>query len=70
MNPPFHEGRAARPDLGIAMIRQAAASLKHGGSLLMVANRGLPYEETLRQAFNRVSELEGDRSYRIFQASR
>jgi len=46
MNPPFHTGREARPQLGAAFIRAAAAMLKPSGQLLLVANRHLPYEPT------------------------
>ncbi|MBO3758497.1 class I SAM-dependent methyltransferase [Ciceribacter sp. L1K22] len=51
MNPPFHQGRAAEPGLGQAFIRTAAASLRPGGSLMLVANRGLPYEAVLAENF-------------------
>lgn len=46
-NPPFHEGRAARPELGQAFIAAAAGGLRRGGRLWLVANRNLPYERTL-----------------------
>ncbi|MCF3638993.1 class I SAM-dependent methyltransferase, partial [Rhizobium sp. TRM95111] len=51
MNPPFHESHAADHGLGAAMIRMAAKSLKIGGRLMLVANRGLPYEPVLKEAF-------------------
>jgi 16S rRNA (guanine1207-N2)-methyltransferase len=56
MNPPFHEGHAAEPGLGQAMIKTAAGALKQGGRLLMVANRGLPYEQTLSGLFRESGE--------------
>ncbi|MBF0374191.1 MAG: methyltransferase, partial [Alphaproteobacteria bacterium] len=46
-NPPFHEGRAARPELGQAFIAAAAEGLRRRGRLWLVANRNLPYERTL-----------------------
>lgn len=46
-NPPFHSGRATDVDLGRAFISSAAAALKRGGRLLLVANRQLPYEAVL-----------------------
>jgi len=64
-NPPFHTGRADRPELGQAFIRTAAAALKPGGSLFMVANRHLPYEDTLKAAFKSVSLLHEDRDYKV-----
>lgn len=57
MNPPFHEGHAADHGLGAAMIRMAAKSLKAGGRLLLVANRGLPYEPVLKEAFKDSGEV-------------
>ncbi len=50
-NPPFHVGRADRPDLGQAFIESAAGALRPGGALWMVANRHLPYESTLARYF-------------------
>src|SRR5690606_34707718 len=47
MNPPFHQGRAAEPAMGKAMIMAAFSGLKPGGRLIMVQNRGLPYARTL-----------------------
>jgi 16S rRNA (guanine1207-N2)-methyltransferase len=51
MNPPFHEGHAAEPSLGQAMIKTAAAALRGGGRVMLVANRGLPYEPVLAAHF-------------------
>ena len=57
MNPPFHEGHAAEPGLGQTMIKQAAAACKLGGRLLMVANRGLPYEPLVQSLFRESGEV-------------
>ncbi len=46
-NPPFHTGQAKDTDLGKAFLTTAAASLKRGGTLHLVANRQLPYEAHL-----------------------
>ena len=51
MNPPFHQGRAAEPEIGQAIIKAASSALKSGGRLFMVQNRGLPYDQTLRRVF-------------------
>jgi 16S rRNA (guanine1207-N2)-methyltransferase len=70
MNPPFHSGRAADPDLGRAFIAAAAAMLTPQGRLWLVANRHLPYEATLTQHFVEVTELTGDNRFKILQAAR
>lgn len=70
MNPPFHQGRAAEPAIGQAMIGAASSSLRPGGRLFMVQNRGLPYEQTLQANFSRVSEVRRDGAFRIIIAQR
>ena len=70
MNPPFHSGRAAEPALGQAFIANAARLLKPSGQLWMVANRHLPYETALAEAFASVVEAGGDNRFKILHASR
>src|SRR6478735_6816186 len=65
MNPPFHTGQATDVDLGRAFLKVAAASLKRGGKLLLVANRQLPYEaalETSGLAWRKIAE---DKVYKL-----
>jgi len=68
MNPPFHEAQAADPELGKAMIRAAAAALRNGGRLMLVANRGLPYEPVLAAEFKESGELCRNARFKILQA--
>ncbi|ESQ75093.1 class I SAM-dependent methyltransferase [Asticcacaulis sp. AC402] len=68
MNPPFHTGRADRNDLGQGFIRSAAGALNKGGVLWMVANRHLPYEETLKAAFKTVITITDTPYYKVFKA--
>ena len=70
MNPPFHHGRAAAPDIGRDLIRAAAKAVKPGGELWMVANRQLPYEETLAREFLRFSEVARDNMFKVLVARR
>ncbi|AGT08227.1 class I SAM-dependent methyltransferase [Paracoccus aminophilus] len=69
MNPPFHDGRAADPALGVGFIQAAARLLTGAGRLWMVANRHLPYETALRASFADVSELGGDNRFKILTAT-
>ena len=69
MNPPFHVSRAADPSLGVAFIRAAAAMLAPSGRLIMVANRHLPYEQTLATLFRQVGETAGDGGFKVLTAS-
>ncbi|MFZ1815476.1 MAG: class I SAM-dependent methyltransferase [Rhizobiaceae bacterium] len=70
MNPPFHFARAADPAIGIAFIQAASAALKPGGRLLVVANRNLPYEQTLTAGFRRMEKIEEGGGFKIFEAWR
>ncbi|RKF12922.1 class I SAM-dependent methyltransferase [Roseovarius spongiae] len=70
MNPPFHTGRSADPDLGRAFIKAAAGMLKPAGQLWMVANRHLPYERTLAGLFGEVVEVAGDTRFKVLNARR
>ena len=65
MNPPFHEGHAAEPSLGQSMIRAATSALKIGGRLLLVANRGLPYETVLASGFKAHGEICRNARYKV-----
>lgn len=70
MNPPFHQRRSAEPDMGQRMIRAAAAALKPGGRLHMVANRQLPYERTLGEAFSSHAEIARTGMFKVLSARR
>ncbi len=70
MNPPFHTGRAAEPQIGQAFVAAAARLLTGQGDLWMVANRHLPYETELKKRFAQVRELGGDARFKLFHAAR
>ena len=55
--------------MGQRMIRTASAALKPGGRLLMVANRQLPYEKTLAEAFSSYSEVARDGMFKVLVAT-
>ncbi|KIN74015.1 class I SAM-dependent methyltransferase [Sulfitobacter guttiformis] len=70
MNPPFHVGRAAEPQIGQAFVAAAARLLTPQGHLWMVANRHLPYEAELKTRFIQVDEIGSDARFKLFHASR
>ncbi len=68
MNPPFHDGGLEDKALGLAFIQQALRYLRAGGAVWLVANRHLPYEDTLATAFASFA-LQGERDgYKIYEA--
>lgn len=69
-NPPFHSTRAADPGLGRAFLDAAARALTPQGTLWLVANRHLPYESALAEAFIGVETLPGTSAFKIIRASR
>lgn len=69
MNPPFHMGRDADPQLGIAFLAAAARLLHPQGVLWLVANRHLPYDRALTTLFREVQEIGGDSAFRLIRAS-
>lgn len=70
MNPPFHSGREADPALGAAFIQAARRMLAPNGSLWLVANRHLPYDGVLSDAFLEHHEVAGTGAFRVIHASR
>lgn len=67
-NPPFHEGGDEDKTLGQAFITSAAASLRKGGLLWIVANRHLPYEAILGESFAKVRLVGEGGGYKVFEA--
>lgn len=67
-NPPFHDGGAEDQALGQVFIARAAAALRPGGTLHLVANAHLPYEAPLRAAFRTVTPVVTEGGYKLFEA--
>ncbi|WGH79762.1 class I SAM-dependent methyltransferase [Jannaschia ovalis] len=67
-NPPFHAVRKAEPEIGRGFIRAAARLLSPRGRFLLVANRHLPYEAALSEAFAETVALEDRDGYKVLQA--
>lgn len=67
-NPPFHTGRAADPNIGRGFIAAAFRLLRPSGSLWLVANRHLPYEQNLSAAFDTVEQIGSSSAFKVFRA--
>ena len=70
MNPPFHNFGKADPGIGIDFIKSAVRSLKAQGDCYVVANRHLPYEQTLNELFQNVGEVTKDNRFKVLYASK
>ena len=70
MNPPFHAGQATAVDLGRAFLKTAAAALKRGGKLYLVANRQLAYEAVLEASGLVWRNAGEDKTYKLLFAER
>jgi 16S rRNA (guanine1207-N2)-methyltransferase len=68
-NPPFHLGRRQMPIIAQQFIAAAPRALAPGGHFLLVANRFLPYERDMLEAFGNVQEVAGDRRYKVLFAA-
>ncbi len=68
-NPPFHVQRGVgRPDVGRRFIAVAAAALREGGRLWLVANRHLPYEAELAHNFASLRTVVQEHGFKIVEA--
>ena len=70
MNPPFHTGQTTDVDLGRAFLKSAAAALKRGANLLLVANRQLAYEGVLDSCGLAWRKIAEDKVYKILCAEK
>lgn len=68
-NPPFHAGKTVDTSMAGAFFHQARAALAPGGSLVLVANRFLPYERPLAAHFTRVEVVAQTSAYKVLKSS-
>ena len=64
-NPPFHISREANHKLGIFFIQKAQSVLKKNGTLWIVANKNLPYEETMKNCFKEIKSVVTNGGYKV-----
>ena len=67
-NPPFHQGHVVDDWIGRRLIAQCAARLCRGGELWLVANRHLPYGESLARGFASVEQMARNNKFIIYRA--
>lgn len=69
-NPPFHVDVEVDRLIALRFIEAARRLLRAGGRLYLVANRFLPYEPWLQEAFPHVEVAWEDRRYRVWRCTR
>jgi 16S rRNA (guanine1207-N2)-methyltransferase len=69
-NPAFHQGRDVNKSMAGEMIRQAPKLLLPSGRLVIVANRFLNYDKTMRDHFATVTRIAETNKYHILEAQR
>lgn len=69
-NPPFHTSERTDVTLGCQFIARAAEALKPGGTMLLVANRQLPYEAAVKTHFSQSSRLAESAAYKVIMATK
>lgn len=70
MNPPFHEGNNTDHNIGKAFIDCASEIIKEKGSLFMVANSFLAYEDLLKIRFRIVNRVLLKDGFKVIHAQR
>lgn len=69
-NPPFHAGGARTTAAADRMFSESARVLRDDGELRIVANRHLPYRNTLRRCFGSVAVVASDPKFVVLSARR
>lgn len=69
-NPPFHAGLVVEYDVAHQFIRDSKKALRPGGELLLVANRFIPYDRTMREVFGEAETVCADSRYRVLRAKK
>jgi 16S rRNA (guanine1207-N2)-methyltransferase len=69
-NPPFHVGKMTELSVPLQFIHDAWAVLAPGGRLYLVANRTLPYENTIKHRFGNMATLHDGQRFKVLSAVR
>ncbi|QYJ97106.1 class I SAM-dependent methyltransferase [Shewanella alkalitolerans] len=65
-NPPFHDGLDSTTEIATRFVQESEAQLKSGGIFQIVANRHLPYSDTVAKFFKTVNVAAENNKYKIY----
>ncbi|WP_144212742.1 methyltransferase [Shewanella donghaensis] len=65
-NPPFHDGLAANTQITKAFVKSSASCLAKKGVWQIVANRNLPYADTIAEVFGQVNVPAENNKYKLY----
>ena len=68
MNPPFHKGKQFIQSLGFVFLKTAKKILKKKGTLWMVHNKELNYENSVNDLFQNYKYIDITKNYKIIKA--
>lgn len=69
-NPPFHTDKSVNYDIARAFIGQANQALKQGGHFSLVANKFIPYAQTMQKYFGNVQKIAETSRYQVLKAQK
>ncbi len=67
-NPPFHQGRKVDYEVAHQFIHDSRRVLRDGGTLFLVANRFIGYDDLVSEAFGNVTAAHAGSSYHVLTA--
>ena len=67
-NPPFHQGRKVDYEVAHQFIHDSRRVLRDGGTLFLVANRFIGYDDLVRETFGNVNAAYAGSSYHVLTA--
>lgn len=65
-NPPFHDGLSSTTDIATRFVVDSYQQLVKGGHWQIVANRHLPYSDTIARVFGEVNTLAENNKYKVY----
>ncbi|MDN5368956.1 class I SAM-dependent methyltransferase [Shewanella fodinae] len=66
-NPPFHDGLNSTTDIATSFVADSRRHLKSGGIWQIVANRHLPYADTIVRHFGEVNIIAETNKYKVYR---